>query len=237
MTAAANRGTIVRKRAGPETANPPDAGVRRPAFGWPRGLVALTLPLALAGCAGAKVFEITAVAPPPVRPATIVVKATAPGSQEANRLDAAARLEQQLVVDLRKRGLPAVDASSSAASAPARLELRIQEYRRGDAAMRWLIGLGAGESRLAVRATLLTPDGAILDLGARASSADGPGLILPAGIGAVTGRILNAAIGGAMGIATKSGQGPGRDLKNVSKALALRVSAYYETAGRSLRAD
>lgn len=52
--------------------------VHRPTFGRSRALLALTLPLALAGCASAKVFEITAVAPPPARLATIVVEATAP---------------------------------------------------------------------------------------------------------------------------------------------------------------
>ncbi|WP_375286436.1 DUF4410 domain-containing protein [Sphingomonas sp.] len=192
--------------------------------------------LVLAGCAGAKISQFAALAPPPAPPATIVVEATSPGPQEASRLEAAHKLERQLVADLRRRGLPAMAAPSAARSAT-RLELRIEDYRRGDAAMRMLIGFGAGKSTLAVRAILSTPDGVLLDLGSRASSGGRPGLILPAGIGAATGKIVNAAVGGAIGVATKSNQGPGRDIGNVSKALARRIAAYYETAGGSLKVD
>jgi hypothetical protein len=167
----------------------------------------------------------------------IVVDVTSSGGQQANRHDAAERLEQQLVADLRKRGLPAIQAASFVASPSARLEIRIEDYRRGDAVMRMLVGLGAGKSKLAVHAMLTAPDGVLLDLGARASSGGRPGLILPAGVGAATGKLANAAIGGALGVATKSGEGPGRDLKNVSKALAQRVAAYYEASGRSLKQD
>lgn len=219
------------------TAIQPPADVRRAPSGRSPAFLAAMLPLALAGCAGAKVFEITSLAPPLARPTTIVVDAISSGSHEPYRLKAADRLEQQLVMDLRKRGLPAIHASSPATSAPVRLELRIEELQRGDTAMRWLIGFGAGKSRMSVRATLSTPDGAILDLDARASSGNRPGLILPAGVGAATGRIANAAIGAALGIATNSRQGAGRDLQNVSKALAQRISVYFETGGQSLKAD
>lgn len=197
-----------------------------------RVMATLGLPLLLAACASGKVTDMTVLSPPP-RPTAIIVHVGQGVPADASLQAVASALERAIVEDMRKRGLPATAAPTSTEASGIRLDLRIAHYRRGDPVARMAIGFGAGKSVISVAATLSEPERTYFSLDARATSGNKPGLILPGGVAAATGQLLNLAIGGTVSVISDLRGGTGRDVRNVSRAISRQVADYYRSRGPS----
>lgn len=196
----------------------------------PWRIATLAPAILLAGCAGARITGFTAVGSTATAPETIVVDVAVPASSDRTLRDVAAKLENRLVKDMRKRGLPAISTARPGSVPATRLDLRIVDYRRGDEVARMLIGFGAGKSAMTVAATLVTPGGSSFTLDARAHSGARPGLILPGGVAAATGEVMHLAIGGTIRIAAGLHDGGGGDIARISRVVSRRVAAYYKSS-------
>lgn len=181
--------------------------------------------LLLAACAGAKITDISLRSPMPPPSGEIVVHAALAQQIDPSLQGVASALERRVVEDLGKRGVQARSASAlpDAADGGVRLDLSIVELNRGAGAKRVIVGLGAGKSTLAVVARLSSREGTILDLTARATSGSKPGLILPGGATAATGKLLHLVVGSAIGIAADARGGTAGDVRNLSRVIARQV--------------
>jgi hypothetical protein len=154
-------------------------------------------------------------------------------------------VSQTLVAELRAAGLPAVRASDPVgATGTTRLVVtgELLSIDQGNRTRRNLIGLGAGESRVASDATVayaVTEGGSrtLLSFRADAESSRKPGAAETMGVGAASGRLAeSAAIAagtGAAGDAVSDNLSPTvqADARRMARGIAEKIEAFAVTEG------
>jgi len=147
-----------------------------------------------------------------------------------------AEVAKELVVKLRKVGLPAVQAASQ--PAPQIDDIVIRGYfvsvDQGSAAKRVLVGFGSGDAELmtAVEGYQMTSQGLRLLGSGEVQSGGGkmPGLVLPAAVMAATASPIGLVVGGAVKVA---GEVDGSDtIEGSAKRTADGIGEQLEIAAK-----
>ena len=201
---------------------------------------ALLATLLLAGCAGAEVSNLRETGDAaPVAPLLLVVERpsgvpAARSIASPNAADPVATtlpmLSQVLIDALRKNGVMCRPATSVAAAvAPSlRLTVDLRKVVAGDAFKRDVIGLGSGQSSIAVHVRLddprRAPPQAVLAFDVRSSSGSMPGLLLSAGP-------IGLAVKGTTTIVSEASSDGHKEADRTSAAIAKKVVAYYRERG------
>lgn len=192
--------------------------------------------LLLTGCAGAKAINVVSVPIQSPAPAALAVKVSvAPdleGNPDAHR--AANELQRRLMKRYTKAGIP---VSSGFTIRPARdaaqLKVVIGRADAGNWLRRFAIGFGAGGSVLYASASLEVPGAGrpMLSFVSRAHSGRMPGLILPGGMAAATGKTTSLAISGGLGLFSSGRNGLSRNADRTAKLIVEQTRGYYYQAG------
>lgn len=147
-----------------------------------------------------------------------------------------AEVAKELVVKLRKAGLPAVRAAGQ--PGPQENDIVIRGYfvseDKGSAAKRVLIGFGSGDAELmtAVEGYQMTSQGLRLLGSGEVQSGGGkmPGLVLPAAVMAATASPIGLVVGGAVKVA---GEVDGSDtIEGAAKRTADGIGEQLEIAAK-----
>lgn len=150
-------------------------------------------------------------------------------------------VSEALVAELRAVGLPAARASAAAVRPGATsvtIDGDLLSVDQGNRTRRNLIGLGAGESRVAADTTVVygTADGrrrTLLGFQADAESGRKPGAAETMGVGAVAGRLAASAAltaGGSV-VSETMGDTVEADARRMAKAIAEKIEAFAVEEG------
>jgi len=147
-------------------------------------------------------------------------------------------LSEELVKQLRERGIHAERASRSSAPPLNAIVLKGQflSIDKGSRVKRMVIGFGAGSSELAARvqAYQQTPSGLrrIAEAETEASGSKMPGMAVPVAGGAIAGTAATSAVvSGGMNIAKETRGAMHPDAARMAKKIADRAQAFYERQG------
>jgi hypothetical protein len=144
------------------------------------------------------------------------------------------QVAKELVPDLRRMGLPAVQAAGQPAPRPHDIVLRgyFVSVDEGSATQRVLVGFGAGAAELktAVEAYQMTAEG-LRPLGRgeiRSGGGELPGMVVPLAVVAATANPIGLVVGGA---AKASGEATGSEtIQGAAKRTADEIAAQLRTA-------
>lgn len=198
-----------------------------------------------AGCATAKVSNVTTSQAAVPAPSEILVDVGLVQGLESEQYGSALQLEDGLRADmlqrLAKAGLVAAPFSLQAVKinpGAAVLHVAITQADRGSFVKRVVIGFGAGKAKLQVNADLETLAGqAMTAFNTAADSGQKPGLILPGSVALATGKLVHLVIGGSIDVATNVHGGFSRSVKETSSAIVDQVKSYYQAAGWRVAAE
>jgi hypothetical protein len=195
--------------------------------------------LALAGCANAQVSALTRAGTPAPAPQQVLVEvtpapqATSKEAESASR--AAAGLQAELLNRLAKAHVAAAPYSA-AADKPGALVLHatIAAANPGNAAVRVIVGFGAGASRMLVGVDMHSggqAPGPAEQFDVASHSAYRPGLILPGGVALATHSLWHLGIGGGIDVALNLRNGLAAPEANAAGAMVAQLKSYYTAEG------
>ncbi len=214
---------------------------RRPPSIMLRLVGASLLLSAVAGCAGARVTDVTSAKPAGRPPVEILVEVTAfPATDDAQAKigpELADKLRSDLVERLTKAGVSAEPfVPGTTHPGAALLHVSITEAEPGSYMERFIIGFGLGRTDFRAKADLESADtaGAYSLTAFDTSSGSGrmmPGLILPGALALATRNLLPLAIGGGIRVATSFRGGLDGDARETAAAVVKQLKTYYASVG------
>lgn len=194
----------------------------------------------LAGCATANVASIASTNTSTPRPAEILVDvrpALDAGDPSAGlAADIGTELQSALIKKLTKAGITAeAYAPGKAPAGAAMLHVAITGAVPGNTAERILIGFGVGQAKLQASAELETdkaaPAQSMTKFVISGDSGYKPGMIVPAGVFAVTRNVIPLAIGGGVKLATSVHEGMSVVVDEMTTAIVGQLEKYYGQVG------
>lgn len=220
-----------------------DETFRRPGVSRQAGAscaVAGVVLLVLAGCAGARVSDITASSAAGAPPSEILVAVDVAGPGDAandkTAQQAAGALQAALVRRLTEARVTA-EAFVPGSSHPdaAVLHVSVVAADPGSAVGRFVVGFGVGKSELATKTDLArgdTTNGTSITAFSTASdSGFTPGLGLPGVIGLVTGSAVRFGIGAGIDSALNLRGGMDKRIARTAAAIVKQLKSYYASVG------
>jgi hypothetical protein len=194
----------------------------------------------MSGCSGAKLQGLTMTSrPAAVTPTRLrIAVALAPDLQsDPTALKTAQRLRAGLIERYRKEGL--VITAAPVVPGTATVYVDVRQVKEGSAVKRLLIGFGAGQSSLRAATRFEFGDGApsAMAFSTTAKSGHKPGLILPGGIAAATGRVVGLAIGGGIDLVVVGRGTLGHEADRTARLIVAQTKSFYHKAGWVWPAD
>lgn len=194
----------------------------------------------LAGCATANVAGIASTNASTPRPAEILVDvrpALDAGDPDVGlAADISAKLQSALIKKLTKAGITAeAYAPGMVRAGAATLHVAITGAVPGNTAERILIGFGVGQAKLQATAELETdktaPTQSMTKFIISSDSGYKPGMIVPAGVAAVTRNVIHLAIGGGIKLVTSVHEGMSVVVDETTTAIVGQLEKYYGQVG------
>ena len=203
-------------------------------------LAAAAVFAALAGCATARVSDVTRASANATRPVEILVDVTTGTFSDAAQASVAQTVRSDLQADLVKEltaarvfAEPLREGTQVAGAAV--LRVTITEADPGNAVKRFVIGLGAGRAELQAAAELWLPSARggspLVTFKTSSDSGRGLGLLVPGGAALATGEAVHLAIGGGIDLAQNAHDGFDRPLKGTARTIVDQLKSYYGSEG------